>query len=93
MCTLNLEDPSCLPVAFRDELMDCNAIFAQSTCLDEIRHDERVSRVIERINDYCARNYIFAYHYTRALRSDLAANGLVPRSGDEIRQTELLPVS
>ena len=89
MCTLNLEDPNCLPVALRGELRDCNAIFAQSTYLGEIERDERVARVIERINDYCACNNIFAYHYTRALRSDLTANGLVPRSGDEIRQTFL----
>ena len=89
MHTLNLEDPSCLPTTFRDELSACDTIFAQSLYLDDLKHDGRISNAIQRINDYCMSNRIYAYHYTRALRSDLEATGLQPRSGDEIRRTFL----
>lgn len=89
MPLLNLEDPDCLPEPLRAELRGCEPYFSRWGFLEQIRDEQRVYGVIERINDYCMQNLVVGYHYTRALREDLQSEGLRPRSGEEIRKTFL----
>lgn len=89
MPLLNLEDSDCLPENLRAELRGCDSHFSRFDFLEQIRDEPRVRGVIERINDHCMQNMVAGYHYTRALREDLASDGLRPRSGEEIRETFL----
>ncbi|HET7560950.1 MAG TPA: hypothetical protein VFJ87_01055 [Rhodanobacteraceae bacterium] len=86
---VSLDDPDCLPATLLRELQSCDRHFAATSVIDSVQHEPAVSNVIDRINEYCQNNMVVGYHFTRAVRADIEASGLQPRTGDAIRESFL----
>ena len=86
MIAVNLHDLTGLPVEFRERLHTCSSHFQSGGFLDNIKNIPAISSLIAEIDDFCSKNKVIGFHYTRAVADDLLKQGLQPRSGDEIRQ-------
>ena len=83
---LNLEDPDCLPAELLDQLRSCDELLESSQHLEGLISEPSIDHALTAINDFCLRNKIVGYHYTRAIADDILTSGLQPRTGDEIRR-------
>lgn len=82
---VNLQEPHSLPSSFLKRLKKCDCFFERELHLESVREIPTVSLLIRDINDYCSKNMVIGFHYTRAIPDDLLAQGLRIRSGEQIR--------
>lgn len=82
---INLQEPYSLPSSFLKQLKKCDSYFEQELYLENVREIPVVSHLIKDINDFCSENMVVGFHYTRAIPEDLLAQGLLIRSGEQIR--------
>lgn len=57
---------------------------------DEINNDTDLMETAIAINDFCIQHEVKGYHYTRAFPDEIRTNGLLCRTGEEIRNEFLL---
>ena len=89
MITINLEDLEGIPKKYIDRLKCFDTILKQNKSLDSIIEIEEIEILANEIHDFCNRNLIFGFHYTRALPEEILKTGLTCRSGEEIRNVFL----
>lgn len=85
MVTVNLQDTTTLPGSFLSGLHRYVNHFKKTPDFEEIKGIPEVSRLIVEINDYCEENMVLGFHYCRAIPEDILTNGLLVRTGHEIR--------
>lgn len=87
---IHLDTLEGLPGKFLDRLRKHNGLFRDNLFLDGlIGKDDEIRSIVSEVNAYCEKHYIKGYHYTRAERLDISQNGLLSRTGEEIRKTFL----
>lgn len=84
MNTIDFENFLGLPKSYVDKLTEYSDIFRQIEHIEEFQTE--IYDLILDINEYCENSYIIGYHYTRAFPESIKNNGLLIRSGNEIRQ-------
>jgi hypothetical protein len=82
---IDLEKLIGLSPRFLEQLDKNKDLFMRFDSFERIEQDDDIHFLIEQINDYCNNNLILGYHYTRALENDILKNGLLIRTGSEIR--------
>lgn len=88
--TIHLDTLKGLPGTYLDLMRRHIEVLRSSTFLDRLVYeDSSVASTVEAINEYCLKNHIKCYHYTRADIGDIRQHGLLCRSGEEIRKTFL----
>lgn len=85
MTTINLNDPTGLPESIIHELSIFKEEFKRTDFLDQLEEISEMSELIMKIDEFCMRNEIIGFHYTRANPEDIQIRGLLSRSGQEIR--------
>ncbi|MGJ1327471.1 hypothetical protein [Sphingobacterium multivorum] len=86
---LNLNNLEGIPAKYLKKLSACKETFIDNDFMDSIKEDPRISSLIENIDNYCKNKRIIGFHYTRAIATDIAKNGLACRTGTEIRSSFL----
>ncbi len=85
MGIVDLQRPDLLP---KELILLLSSIVSQ--CLDEkfseelVQHPE-VNKIAIELDHYCMQRQVWGIHYTNAIRSDIEKNGLLIRTGAEIR--------
>jgi hypothetical protein len=82
---INLSDPKSLPIEFQNRLLDLKEFFTSVKFLEQLEERPAIRNLIVEINDYCLRNRIVGFHFTRAIPEQIRARGLLIRTGEEIR--------
>ena len=77
-------------MALLEALGGFGAKFRRTRELDTLLSIPVIADVTRQLNDICLANGILAYHYTRAYRDRIAADGLVVGTGDDRRAEFLL---
>lgn len=85
MTTIDLNNLQEIPKEFLDELQNFNSLFKENRFLVNLLQNNSISNLIEKINEYCLKNRIFGYHYTRASPDEIQKTGLTCRKGEDIR--------
>lgn len=85
MDLIDLEKLIGLSPRYLEQLDKRKDLFAGSDSFERINVDDDIHFLIEQIDDYCNNNLILGYHYTRALENGILKNGLLVRTGSEIR--------
>jgi hypothetical protein len=85
MVIINLDNLDGLPTRFLEELKGVKGVLQQNKFLESLLHRLAIADLMKRINEYCLKNYIYGYHYTRAIPEEIAKTGLTCRDGDTIR--------
>ena len=83
--TINLENLEGLPKEYISELKKFDQIFKTHRFLENYENNENINNLILEINNFCLQNKIIGFHYTNAIESDIIENGMIIRSGTEIR--------
>jgi hypothetical protein len=83
---IDLEKLTGLPDLFINALNKYNSEFKESDFLEDLQKNKDIQLLIEQIDDYCNNNLVIGYHYTRAEESEIIENGLLSRTGKEIRK-------
>jgi hypothetical protein len=86
MNVIDLENYKSLSAPIQHRLKECNHHFLNSIYLENIKETPSVAELIEEIDEYCMSNMILGIHYTRAFSQDIMEQGLLLRSGEQIRQ-------
>ncbi|KAB0665079.1 hypothetical protein F6V25_10670 [Oryzomonas japonica] len=82
---IDLNKPDRLPEEFVAALKRINYLCVKYEFSEElVKHREVVSLVSD-LNSFCLENYIIGVHYTRASQNRIRSQGLLIRSGEEIR--------
>lgn len=89
MGILNLNDLQGLPNTFSDRLLKIKEILKSTDHLENIESIHEVQDIIADIDNYCCKNLIIGFHFTRANIIDIKENGLIARTGNEIRKSFL----
>lgn len=90
MRTIHLDTLEGLPGKYITLLRNFSKLFEEDIFLDSIMEREPiVKEIVMAINSYCNKNFIKAYHYTRAYESHIKQVGLLCRDGDAIRTSFL----
>lgn len=89
MKILNLDDLKGLPNTFFNRLLRIKEILKSTDHLENIESLQVVQDIIVDIDNYCCKNLIIGFHFTRANIIDIRENGLIVRSGNEIRTSFL----
>lgn len=87
MTTIDLDNLQEMPKEFLDELQNSNSLFKENRFLENLLHNYSIANLIEQINEYCLKNQIFGYHYTRAIPDEIQKTGLTCRKGEYIRNS------
>lgn len=82
---INLESLEGLPKKYLSELKKFDNIFKTSDFLENYENNENINQLIFEINNYCLENKIIGFHYTNAIENDIRENGMIIRSGEQIR--------
>jgi len=82
---IDLENLNGLPQKFIQRLNQFDDIFTRFRFLEDYEDFAGISLVIRDINTYCLENNIIGYHYTKVIDSDILKNGIIIRTGKEIR--------
>tara|TARA_R110000765_G_scaffold61214_1_gene118393 strand:- start:8 stop:694 length:687 start_codon:yes stop_codon:yes gene_type:complete len=82
---INLESLEGLPKKYFYELKKFDNVFKTSDFLEDYEDNEYINQLIFEINNYCLKNKIIGFHYTNAIEEDIKENGMIIRSGEQIR--------
>jgi len=84
---IDLSNPNTLPNKFISRLNEFDDLFKneQDLGMDDIEDNHKLSVLVSDINEYCNLHLLYGYHYTKAFRKPILSNGLLIRSGQEIR--------
>jgi len=85
MDAIDLQRPDLLPEPLQARLMSIEAICRNEEFSENLVNIPEVHRIVVEIENYCRQRKIIGIHYTRAIRRDIEQNGLLIRTGDEIR--------
>lgn len=87
---IHLDTLAGLPGKFLDQLRKHHRLFSGNLFIDGLMEkDYGIRSIVSEINTYCEKHYIKGYHYTRAEQSGITQNGLLSRTGEEIRRAFL----
>lgn len=86
MAIIDLNDLKGIPKDYIEELQTFNVLFKENVFLEDLLSNYSINNLVERINEFCLKNQIFGYHYTRAIPDELIRTGLTCRKGDDIRE-------
>ncbi|WBX97994.1 hypothetical protein [Chryseobacterium gambrini] len=89
MNIINLENLDGIPQKYLSELTKFDSLFKTSMFIEDFENINEIKYLISKINTFCLNNSIIGYHYTRAFPSDILENGLICRTGREIRENFL----
>jgi hypothetical protein len=87
---IDLQNIQTLPDEFIENLSAYDDFFGAHEFLEAIVSMPKIAGLIQDIDDYCKRNLIVGYHYTRALPKSILTKGMLVRSGAEIRKDFLI---
>jgi hypothetical protein len=90
MTIVNLNNLQGIPKEFINELESFNSLFKENILLENLLRNYSIANLIERINEYCLKNQIFGYHYTKAIPDEIQKTGLTCRNGEDIRYTFMI---
>lgn len=82
---IDLDNLSGLPQKFIEQLRRFDNVFMKQIFLEKMENDRDIRALIFDINNYCLKNRIIGYHFTRAIESDIIKSGLICRTGKTIR--------
>lgn len=83
---IDLSNPESLPVGYRDKLNSVSPKVWASQFSDEVVKHRDVWPIVKEVDEFCLAGKVIGIHYTRANRSDIQQQGLLIRTGEEIRQ-------
>src|SRR5690606_11807848 len=84
--TIHLDTLEGIPGKYLKKLQRYREAFKSNLYLDGLLDEEQDIRdTVMEIDGYCMDHYIKGYHYTRAIVDDIRTQGLLCRSGEEIR--------
>ncbi|EOZ96175.1 hypothetical protein A33Q_2768 [Indibacter alkaliphilus LW1] len=89
MTVIDLDSLNGIPSEFLERLQNFDSEFQNNRFLENLFSNSDISNLIEEINNYCLKNQIFGYHYTRAIPNEIQMKGLTCRKGDDIRNSFL----
>lgn len=89
MKVIDLDNLNGIPTEFLKRLQNFDSEFQKNKFSENLLSNSDISKVIEDINNYCLKNQIFGYHYTRAIPNEILMTGLICRKGDDIRNSFL----
>lgn len=90
MKILNLCTLAGFPPFFFEEMEKHTELLLNTEFSDELINNSVFQELIERVTVFSKDCNIVGYHYTRAKKEDIIKEGLISRSGQEIRETFLL---
>lgn len=82
---VDLTKPDELPVEFTTRLRLIENICRNYEFFDELVEHRDVYALVRDINAFCATQRIIGIHYTRAVRASIIKDGVLIRTGEEIR--------
>lgn len=82
---IDFSKPLDLPIEFTERLRRIESHCKRHKYSEKLVEDREISPLVRDIDQYCNENRIIGVHYTRALPESIAAQGLLVRSGEEIR--------
>lgn len=85
MNVVNLNNLEGLPEKYITQLEKFKYMLLEVDFLEDLEDETQIQNLIIEINNYCYENLIIGYHYTRAVVEEILENGLLIRSGSEIR--------
>jgi hypothetical protein len=83
--TVNLDNLEGLPDRFIHRLIKIRRLFVSFDHLESIEKMDQVQNLISEIDSYCSENMINGFHFTRADIKEIEDNGLLVRTGSDIR--------
>jgi hypothetical protein len=83
--SIDLDNHLTLPNYFIKKLENYNNQFIKFDFFDNLMEIPSFKCLIEELNIFCKGNTITGYHFTRAFPTDISTNGLIVRSGTQIR--------
>lgn len=83
--TLNLNNLEGLPDEFLTRLSAYDEKFHHNRFWEHFGYEEEIQKIIADIDEWCLKNKVIGYHYTKAFESEIKQKGLISRPGDEIR--------
>ena len=86
---INLDNLDGISEKLMKKLRRNKSIFLGTEFLEDIEDYEQIQELFSEINDYCKSNFIIGYHYTNANPDEILTNGLLCRTGEEIRNNFL----
>lgn len=89
MKTINLDNLHGISDDILKELKNHDSLFLAYWSLDNLMEKELIINLARRINEYCLKNNVVGYHYTRAIHNDIKKSGLCCRDGETIRSSFL----
>ncbi len=82
---INLENLNGLPQEFIKRLNTFDGIFKSCNYFEEYESNTDIKQLTIKIDKFCQNNQIIGYHYTNAIKDDILKNGLLVRTGEDIR--------
>lgn len=86
MNAVDLQRPELLPEIFRKQLDSIEPLCKNEEFSENLVQHPDVKNVVIALNTYCMQRKVLGIHYTRAIRADIEQNGLLIRTGAEIRE-------
>ncbi|WP_031427294.1 hypothetical protein [Flavimarina sp. Hel_I_48] len=86
MNIINLESLEGIPNSYIEKLAAFRQEFLDYEFLEELDGNIAIQELIYNINQFCCENYIIGFHFTRADPKLILMNGLLSRTGQEIRK-------
>lgn len=86
---INLNNLSGIPLELLSDLEKHTNIFRSTEFSEEIFENPKIASVVSKIHDYCNERSVVGYHYTNAVPEEIITNGLMCRSGHDIRSVFL----
>lgn len=83
---IDLTKPRDLPAEFTERLNRIENQCKNHEFSEQLVEHPEVSSLVRDIDQYCNENRIIGVHYTRAFPESISAQGLIVRSGEEIRR-------
>ncbi len=75
-----------LPLEFQNRLRALDYLFIESNFLENFENNADVKKLISDLNEFCLKNRVIGYHYTRAFPNDFKEKGMLSRTGNVIRE-------
>ena len=84
---IDLNNTNHLPKSLRHKLESTRDLCQQEEFSEKLVKHDRVCPLVTELNDFCMSNLIIGIHYTRADKARIEKQGLLLRSGEDIRKT------
>ncbi|MEH6550088.1 MAG: hypothetical protein V7744_08900 [Pseudomonadales bacterium] len=82
---IDLSKPNLLPNDFVVALRAIKDLCKKYTFSEKLVEHKDVLPLVRSLDNFCMNGSIIGYHFTRAIKENIEKNGLLIRSGDEIR--------